>query len=195
MEQTYGFFGFILYLLSFLGCGGQSHYFYYHEKEAVIKEEITKEERPQYEIDYYQSLEIWQQETKKHNNSYEYTLFFENSTSTYRCSTIVVVKEGIIQSREQKAYLRDSQTNEMVSSEKETWKENQEQLGTHNDAPKTFEELYEDCSIILKLDPESNSIFFIKNDKLLITICGYSNIDCADDCFQGVSIRDFKWLD
>lgn len=198
MDQTYGFFGFFIYLLSFLGCGGGSYdnttssSDSYNQPDEIIRE--AKKTAP-YEVDYYRSLEEWNQEKKKHDNSYEYTLFFENSMSTYRRSTIVVVKDGAVYSRAQKAYLRNAQTDKIEPLEKETWKESQKQLGTHDDAPKTLEELYEDCSTILIVNPESNHIVFTMDNNQLMSACGYSNLDCADDCFRGVHIQNFKWLD
>ncbi len=196
MDQTYGFFGFIIYLLSFLGCGGGSYdnttSDSYYQPEETIKE---AKKIAQYEVDYYRSLEEWNQEKKKHNNSYEYTLFFENSMSTYRRSTIVVVKDGAVYSRAQKAYLRNTQTDKMEPLKKETWKESQKQLGTQDDAPKTLEELYEDCSTILIVDSESNEIVFTMDNYQIMSACGYRNFDCADDCFRGVRLQNFKWLD
>ena len=194
MEQTYGFFGFIVYLLGFLGCNGEQQ-----NHPPIIKEEtaiIETAEIPQYEVDYYNSLNQWNQEKKTHNNSYQYTLFFENSESTYRSSMIVVVKNGEIQSREKKAFLKDAQTGEDQVIRRQTWTEDQKQLGTHDEAPKTLDELYEDCNNALSVDPNSNHIVFtMDNNTQLMSVCGHSHRDCAGDCFKGLQIKDFKWLD
>jgi hypothetical protein len=196
MEQTYGFFGFILYLLSFLGCSGGGTYNNSPpviEKEAEAIEETTAP--LQYQADYDRSLKQWNQEKKEHKNSYEYTLFFENSASTYRCSTILVVKNGTVYSREKRAYVKNAQTNKIEPLKKETWVENQKQLGTHDDLPKTLDELYKDCSNTLLVDSKSNHIVFTMADNQLMSVCGHSHTDCAGDCFKGVTIQDFKWLD
>lgn len=195
MEQTYSFFGFILYLLSFLGCSSENNNpppIVREETKAPI-EEVT--EIPQHKVDYQQSLKQWNQEKKAHQNSYQYTLFFENSESTYRSSTIVVVKNGMVHSQEKRAYLRNVQTGKFEPLKKETWIETQKQLGTHDEAPKTMDQLYEDCNNALLVDPQLNHLVFTMGNNLLMTACGHSHNDCAGDCFRGVSIQDFKWLE
>lgn len=198
MDQTYGFFGFILYLLSFLGCGGGS-YSDSHDSPATIEQGTEVIEEPtdllQYKADYDRSLKQWNQAKEEHKNSYEYTLFLENSDSTYRCSTIVVVKNGTVYSREQKAYIRNFETKEMHPLKIETWTENQTQLGTHNSFPETLDEIYEGCNKSFFVDSESNYIIFTMDNQQLISVCGHSSFGCTDDCFRGVTIQDFKWLD
>jgi hypothetical protein len=194
MEQTYGFFGFIVYLLGFLGCNGGNN----NNPPPIIEAEtaiIETTETPQYEVDYYNSLNQWNQEKKTHNNSYEYTLFFENSEHTYNSSTIVVVKNGTIQSREKKAYSTDPQTGKVEPIRRQTWTENKEQLGTHDESPKTLDELYEDCNTSLSVDPNSNDILFTTDNNQLMSICGHNSKDCSEGCFEGLVIEKFKWLD
>lgn len=195
MEQTYSFFGFILYLLSFLSCNGENHNSppIVREETKAPMEEVT--ETPQYEMEYQESLKQWKQEKKAHNNSYEYTLFFETSELTYRSSTIVVVKNGVVHSREKRASLRNINTGKFEPFKKDTWIETQKQLGTHDEAPKTMDQLYEDCNNALMVDSQLNHLVFTMDNNQLMTACGHSHNDCAGDCFRGVTIQDFKWLE
>lgn len=190
MDQTYGFFGFIIYLLSFLGCGDTAYRPTPNEEtqELIIEESLTHEK------EYNLSLEQWEKEKKIHHDSYQYTLFFENSMETFSSSTIVFVKNGLIYARKKEAFLYNSETNQLEPYKKETWTESKEDLGTHDEFPKTMDELYKDCRQSLSVDPNNNNIIFRTDNNELLSVCGHIHEACADDCFKGVKIKDFKWL-
>ncbi|CAA6811448.1 MAG: Unknown protein [uncultured Aureispira sp.] len=193
MEQTYGFWGFILYFLSFLGCGGGTYNDAVYDAPPVIETEVEAE-TPAYKVDYQHSLKQWHQEKEQHKNAYTYTLFFENRKATYRSSKTVVVKNGLVYSCKKITYAKNFQTGKMDRLKKETWKENQKQLGTHGEFTKTLEELYEDCNHLLLVDSKLNSIVFTMDDNQLLSTCGFRPVDCAGDCFTGITLQDFKWL-
>lgn len=198
MDLTYGFFGLIIYLFTFLGCGNTSNYSPPPKEESAVEKETTVERTPIHEKEYNLSLEQWEKEKKAHNNSYQYTLFFENSMGTFKFETTIFVKNGIVYAREKEAFLRNSETQKMELDKAQSWKETKEQLGTHDKYsgfPKTMNELYEDCDRALRVDPNSNDIIFRMDNNQLLSSCGYTPEACADDCFKGVTIKDFKWLD
>jgi len=201
MEQTYGFFGFILYLLTFLGCNSETSSRADSSDSSSVTEEAVEEKtvvdikNTQHGTDYYISLEKWNQAKETHNNSYAYTLSLTSGEGGFTLLTTVTVQNGIIYSQERKVDYWHSDPNHKTPLKKEGWIENQKQLGTHGETPKTMDEFYEDCAKILTVDPKVHEIVFTMNDKQLMSACGSTHEACADGCFKGVRITDFKWLD
>ena len=76
--------------------------------------------------------------------------------------------------------------------------ENIENLGSNNKGAlsKTIDELYSTCaSEYLRVNSDENEIYFDTNENGLISLCGFVPIGCMDDCFRGVQLDSFYWLE
>ena len=145
---------------------------------------------------YNESLDTWTQQKKKHNNSYEFA-FSHSSWVGYRNTTTVVVKQGKIISRtfsENQLDENDYFTQEEVL----VYEEKESEINTHEQGFKaqTIDQVYEDCGTkSLKVSEGQNNLFFKADGNGIIQSCGYSMKNCADDCFNGVTIQNFRWLE
>ena len=76
----------------------------------------------------------------------------------------------------------------------ETWDEiGAQQVGTHADgAPAlTVEQLFASCQTSLAQDPSANTIALTIGTDGVPTRCGYTPINCEDDCSEGFQLSDF----
>lgn len=198
MQQSF-FWGTIMYLLSFIGCGDD----YYNStppyigdtyiEEPYIDEYVEETPNVNYEDVYAESLTLWEQEKKAHNNSYDYTLeysaFEANSYYTTKCT----VKNGVVVERTNESY---SYKNDKKVIGK-TWTETKDKVGKNKDGfpAKTLDEIYSDCgSIYIKGSGPNDQIMLETAFDGIISLCGYWPESCQDDCFVGVSFISFNWL-
>jgi hypothetical protein len=75
----------------------------------------------------------------------------------------------------------------------ETWEEvGAQQVGTHADgAPAlTAEELFGACQASLAHDPNMNMLTLTIGTEGVPNRCGYTPINCADDCYSGFQLSD-----
>jgi hypothetical protein len=75
----------------------------------------------------------------------------------------------------------------------ETWEEvGAQAIGTHADgAPAlTAEELFADCQASLAHDPSMNTLTLTVGSNGVPTRCGYTPINCVDDCYMGFQLSD-----
>lgn len=76
--------------------------------------------------------------------------------------------------------------------------EEKEALNTHQEGSPaiTLDELYDNCAAVyLKADTTKNRITFRVDEAGIVSSCGYTPKNCADDCFKGIHITKIKWLD
>ncbi len=139
------------------------------------------------------SFERWEAEKPKHENSYTYTVSF-SSASGFGNITTITVTNGTVTQRDFQAYETNGSTGQKTITR--TWSERQD-LNSHNEGAEatTLDVVYGKClNQWLKVSPDSNTTYFEGKHNGIISLCGYVPNLCADDCFQGVSISDFKWL-
>lgn len=144
---------------------------------------------------YSQSKRAWVKLKKEHGNSYTYTVLELSWTGAGSTTTLEVIK-GKIASRSYESYLVSDNdgTKEIIF----TYSETGEEIGVHPEgAPaSTIDELYKTCiSRYLVVHPGANYVYFDTNEEGVMTLCGYVPKGCADDCFKGIHIVDFRWKD
>tara|TARA_R110000851_G_scaffold279768_1_gene433063 strand:- start:472 stop:612 length:141 start_codon:yes stop_codon:yes gene_type:complete len=44
------------------------------------------------------------------------------------------------------------------------------------------------------VDKEKNTLYFETEINGIMTLCGFVPNGCADDCYQGISIDSFEWV-
>lgn len=147
------------------------------------------------EFTFVESLFHWHNLKKENGNSYLYKTRFV-SFSGYRSSTEIRVEDGIVTSRIFESYAQDYNTRESVLYESYT--ETGEELGTNQSGSDilTLDELYKACaSQYLIAEPAENSLYFNTQADGVMTLCGYFPKGCQDDCFEGISLESFEWLE
>lgn len=141
-----------------------------------------------------ESYTQWTDLKKTNGDSYIYEVRF-SSWAGFGHITKIKVEEGVVTSRAYEAY-RTNESNEREITE--TYTETGAELGTNETGakPATIDELYNSCaSEYLIVDAEQNTIYFDAKLDGLMNICGFVPKDCADDCFTGVKIHAFNWIE
>ena len=191
MNQTTPFWGIIGYLLSFLGCGGGG----YSDNTVPVypDEKITKTEHIK---DLHNaSLILWDVLKEEHKNSYEYSLSFSSAEARYESKSTFKIKEGVITKHDFESYHYNDKDEKTIDK---IWTEEKNKVGSHKEGfpAKTLDEVYKDCgNTYLPVKPSQNYIYFEAEHDGIISLCGYVPHNCADDCFEGVRLESFKWLD
>jgi len=146
-------------------------------------------------LSYNESLNKWTELKKDNGNSYIYQTTFLSWTGFGRTTELKII-EGKVTSRIYQEFSTDEQTGERVITDSYT--ENENDLGNHEKGaiPLTIDELYSSCAgDYLIVDEEKNTLYFETEINGLVALCGFVPDGCVDDCFQGISIDSFDWID
>ena len=144
----------------------------------------------EYEDKFKDSQKVLNRFKEQTGNTYE-------STTTggtwvgYSWQTTITVYNGKVNQRSFKYTGYPSEVSPNLELE---WTENVLELGSHKDTPAsdvlTLDEVYQRAEQDwLKKRKGTETYFETKNDGM-ISLCGYSENNCADDCFRGISIRN-----
>lgn len=145
-------------------------------------------------LTYNQSQASWLELKNQNGNSYLYQTTFTSWTG-FGSTTELKVINGEVVSRIYQEYTIDGGTGNKEITDSYT--ETSADLGTHTQgaAPLTIDELYESCAAdYLTVDENDNTIYFETEGGGLMTLCGFVPNNCADDCFEGIRITAFEWL-
>ncbi|MCP4443141.1 MAG: hypothetical protein GY810_29895 [Aureispira sp.] len=153
---------------------------------SSINDKLVKE--------YDKSLKFFNQEKTDHI-AYEFTLSTSSVMSGYSTSTTFLVQDGNILKRSFKEMSTDWETNEQVESN--SWEERGADVGMNYSAHEviTLEQIYRRIPNLIKVDTNQNYVYFDAAHKGVVSIGGYFPRDCADDCFEGYNIQNFRWVD
>ncbi len=148
-------------------------------------------------LSYNESIEKWTELKRVNGNSYIYqtTLL---SWVGFGNITEIKVEEGKVTTRVYKEFYIDDLTGERIMMSSNSYTESANEIGSNENGalPLTVDELYNSCvNDYLIVDQENNSIYFETEISGLMTLCGYVPNGCADDCFRGISINSFIWID
>lgn len=143
---------------------------------------------------YSESRTLWLQMKEDNGDSYEYTVGVLSWTGDGN-NTIITIEEGKAVSRNYEEYFRDPDTGEKTINFE--YSETGTEVGSNEKGAKamTMDELYGIClADYLVADPEKNTVEFNTDEVGVMITCGFVPDGCADDCFVGFSLSDFKWL-
>ena len=146
-------------------------------------------------ISYQESIEKWNSLKKANGNSYIYQTTVE-SWAGFGSTTELKVVDGKVVSRMHQDFNIDDKSGKRETTNSYT--ENENKVGSHKDGapPLTIDELYTSCAgKYLVVEAEENMLYFNTDEKGLMTTCGFVPNNCADDCFEGISIDSFQWID
>nr|WP_320022937.1 hypothetical protein [uncultured Draconibacterium sp.] len=144
---------------------------------------------------YNESLKQWTELKDINGNSYIYQTTFVSWTG-FGSITELKIEEGVVTSR----VYQEFKTNETNGQREiiDTYTETKTNVGSHDKGANslTIDDLYNSCaSEYLTVDKENNTLYFETDLDGLMTLCGFVPEGCMDDCFRGVKINSFKWID
>lgn len=137
---------------------------------------------------FNQSLNQWNAFKKATGDSYIYKMSFASWTG-YRNETTIEVTNGKVISRKFKESKEYQQEMETIYHEKD------KEVGSHpaGKQPVTIDELYHQSEQLLNnASTDTHTIYFKTTNDGLLQICGLVPKDCADDCFEGISIDEIR---
>lgn len=148
----------------------------------------------EYENDFNKSHKTWLSFKEQSNNSYVYTTSGGTWVGASWETTITVENGGITQRKFKYTRIEEGLTPPAVLE----WTENKDQINTHKDDPASEAMTLDDVYVKAKEDwlkkQKDTKAFFEAKNAGMISLCGYSPDNCADDCFRGISIKEIKSL-
>lgn len=156
----------------------------------------TESDSTLYNNEFQLSFDAFKKFQNKNNNSYKY-IVHNSSWSGLTWETSISVQNGKVVQRHFKYFLIKGFLDELPENEKE-WTETGEQVGSHLNTsaadPLTLDEIYEKAKSEWLIKRENSTHYFeTKNDGML-SLAGYTDNYCADDCFVGVRIKSIEKL-
>jgi len=142
------------------------------------------------------SFKLWKKMKTEHKG-YTYTTNFVSDEGGFGWETKIEVQNGIVVSRS----FRNTELDYATGVDKAIgkWKvqtANFNNIDDYGTKAITIDEIYKQAiSIYLAVPEATNQIFFNTKHDGVVSICGYFPKDCHDDCFEGYTITEFKWLD
>ena len=146
-------------------------------------------------INYKESLAKWNELKTINGNSYSYQTTFVSWVG-FGSITELKVEDGKVTARSYQEFSINDST-----GQKETqaiYSETKSDLGSHQKGakPLTIDELYESCAKeYLIVDTDDNTLFFDTELNGTMNLCGFVPNNCADDCYSGIKINSFEWID
>jgi hypothetical protein len=145
-------------------------------------------------VDLHKSLTAWTKLKKANGNSYVYQTSFV-SWSGYGHITELRVEDGVVTSRSYQEFRIDEATgNRLVT---DSYSETKIDLGSHEKGTGilTIDDLYDSCGKdYLRVNESGNTIYFQTSSDGVMTLCGFVPDNCQDDCFNGIQINSFEWI-
>jgi len=147
---------------------------------------VTSCKKGPYASEFEESYKAWIKFKTESQNSYNYSII-TGSLSGVTTETIIYVQNGKVVKRSFRATSEHAGPPVVVQEE---WIEEGSSLNTHQTgAPtKTLDQVYAEAeSNWLKKRDNAQTYFETKNDGM-ISLVGYEEDGCQDDCFRGITI-------
>jgi hypothetical protein len=148
-----------------------------------------KKDKIEYRNDFETSFKAWQNFKAESRNNYSYTTSTSSWTG-YSTETTITVINGKITSRAYVAKgIKDDQTHAIYILEE--WREDSTTLNSHKNGAQTLtlDQIYDLAKNDLLLKRANTKTYFEAKNDGIISSAGYVEDNCADDCFNGISIR------
>ncbi|HEX6430380.1 MAG TPA: hypothetical protein VF008_21960 [Niastella sp.] len=142
--------------------------------------------------DFRKSYQAWQDFKKANGDSYSFRVV-TSSWAGYGTETTITVKQGKIIER---SFVAKRYPDNGPMTIVQEWKEDESQLGTHDDGPVllTMDEVYAKAQDEWLLKRDNAKTFFEAKNDGMISLCGYVENGCQDDCLRGIRIAYIKGL-
>jgi len=141
----------------------------------------------EYENDFDKSFKAWQTFKASSSNSYRYKVYFASWVG-YSHETTITVKDGKVVERAFIAKSIERPSNQTIV--REEWTEDVNSLNTHpnGDATLTLDDIYHKAKNVWLLKRKDAEVSLETKNNGMISSCGFVPHNCADDCFNGISI-------
>lgn len=145
----------------------------------------------EYESSFKQSYAAWIDFKAESDNSYEYTTVESSWVGLAWQTTITVDKGEIIRRHFKFTFIPEG-----FEVKEQEWIEDKENIGSHGDDDEiiTLDVVYDKAKNDWLKKRKRTETFFEVDNKGLISLCGYREFDCQDDCFRGIRIKEIKAL-
>ncbi|HLQ99913.1 MAG TPA: hypothetical protein VK102_06015 [Sphingobacterium sp.] len=152
-----------------------------------------KKEHFSNENEFLKSEKAWLSFQETSQNSYRYTTT-GSSWSGASWETTLTIKKGKVIHR--KFRFTHEEGLENIPENEREWEEKESELGIHNNssaAPvRTLDKIYDlSKNVWLKKRKDVTNYFETENEGM-ISLCGYVEKSCQDDCFIGVRISNIE---
>jgi hypothetical protein len=153
-----------------------------------------KKDKIEYKSDFETSLKAWQKFKAESRNNYSYTTSTSSWTG-YSTETTITVIDGKVT---QRAYIakgiKNDETHAVVTLDE--WQEDSKSLNSHQNGAttQTLDQIYDLAKNDFLLKRANAKTYFEAKNGGIISSAGYVEDNCADDCFNGISIQSVKNL-
>ena len=138
---------------------------------------------------YTNSLDQW---NTLNPSSYSFVVYSSSEVVDIEIKTTIEVTDNVVTKR---SFWKKDNFN--YSNKITTWEESTpETINSHKEGfvAITLGDVYYQCRTnILAQDPRNFNIFFEAKNNGLISKCGFSAMNCEDDCFRGVKIESINY--
>lgn len=146
--------------------------------------------------EYETSFKSWLTFKNESANTYKYVVGGGSVFTDYSWETIITVTNGMVTQRDF-AYVGGSPNT--IPEDQKQWSENESTLNTHEDTPAaatlTLDEIYTKAVQKWLVKQKGFTSYFEAKNNGLISLAGYVEDNCADDCFIGIRILSITALD
>jgi hypothetical protein len=148
-----------------------------------------------YMVPFQKSFQAWLAFKDSSNNSYRY-MVTTGSWTGYSTETLITVRNGQVTERSFTARMLRRTATSFTDSVVTQWTEDATRLSTHEyaAAPVTLDEIYKEARENWLRKRDDADTYFEANNNGKLSSCGYVPHNCADDCFNGISIQFIEAL-
>jgi len=148
----------------------------------------------EYQDKFVTSQKTWLEFKDTSNDSYKYTVTF-GSWVGFSWETTIIVENGIVIQRDFEYTFTEGISTDIQQDELE-WTETGSEIGSHENGaePITLNEIYNKAQNDWLIERNNATTYFETENNGMISICGYVNNGCMDDCFIGIRIKIIETL-
>ena len=136
---------------------------------------------------YNSSYKAWMKFKSSVNNTYEYAVV-SGSWTGFSSETIITVSKGVVVQRAYTAAKTNGQNGTKTIMKQ--WIEQANTLNTHSEGASTFtlDEVYRKAKNEWLVNSKNTDTFFEAKNQGMLSIAGFNEKGCVDDCFNGIHI-------
>ena len=150
-----------------------------------------KKHKSDFAHDFSQSASAWSEFKSSSGNNYTYEAAGSSWTG-FSWKTVITVRNGKVIQRSYKLTPQQGNPGNIPANQLE-WTETENEINTHTQSYAaegiTLDEVYEKASTIWLIKGEKRTIYFESKNNGMISLCGYREEACSDDCFTGIRIN------
>jgi len=147
-----------------------------------------------YQNDFKKSQKEWLNFKESSNNSYKYVVSGGSVFTTYGWETTITVSNGIIMQR----HFKYTGNPENIPENQLEWTETKTEINSeeHKNTPAatalTLDDIYMKAKNDWLIKRKYATSYFETKNSGLISMCGYVENGCMDDCFTGITIKSIE---